>query len=194
MAVNRDRKPIASEQISFSPPEFKRQKLSNGAKIYLIKKTDLPLIRINLLINSGSTFDPKSKYGISNLTSMCIDEGAGEYDALQLADEFEYLGARFGVHSDADLTIFSLQVLTENFDGALDLFSSVILSPHFNENDFLREKRKAQTRIEQFKDEPEYIANAAFEFFLFGNENPYAFPVIGIESSLNDINTPIWPT
>jgi zinc protease len=188
MAINRDRKPIASEQISFSPPKFKRQKLNNGAEIYLIKKTDLPLIRINLLINSGSTFDPKEKYGISNLTSMCIDEGAGEYDALQLADEFEFLGARFGVHSDADLTLLSMQVLTENFDEALNLFSSVILSPHFKENDFLREKRKAQTRIEQFKDEPDYIANTAFEFFLFGNENPYAFPVIGIESSLNDIN------
>lgn len=187
MKVRRDKRPETRKEIKFSLPKYRKHSLKNGAEIYLVKKTDLPIVRINFIINSGSKFDPKSKYGVSNLTSMCIDEGAGEFDALQLSDEFEYLGAHFSVHSDSDITILSLQTLSENFKIALNLLSSVILSPHFKESDFLREKRKVQTRIEQLKDEPDYIASSAFEFFLFGKQNPYAFPVIGINDALNQI-------
>jgi zinc protease len=187
MEVRRDKRPETGKEIKFSLPEYGKHSLKNGAEIYLVKKTDLPIVRINFIINSGSKFDPKSKYGLSNLTAMCIDEGAGELDALQLSDEFDYLGVHFSVHSDSDITILSLQTLSENFNIALNLLSSVILSPHLKENDFLREKRKVQTRIEQLKDEPDYIANSAFEFFLFGKHNPYAFPVIGINDSLSQI-------
>jgi zinc protease len=187
MEVKRDKRPETGSAIKFSLPRHIKHSLKNGVEIYLVKKTDLPIARINLIINSGSKFDPKSKYGLSNLTAMCIDEGAGELDALQLSDEFDYLGAHFSVHSDSDITILSLQTLSENFNTALNLLSSVILSPHFKESDFLREKRKVQTRIEQLKDEPDYIANSAFELFLFGKQNPYAYPVIGIRDALNGI-------
>ncbi len=187
MEVRRDKRPETGKEIKFLLPKHKKHLLKNGTEIYLVKKHNLPIIRINFIIHSGSKFDPKSKFGVSNLTAMCIDEGAGKFDALQLSDEFEYLGARFSVHSDSDITILSLQTLSENFNIALSLLSSVILSPHFKENDFLRERRKVQTRIEQLKDEPDYIANSAFEYFLFGRKNPYAFPVIGIKNSLNQI-------
>ena len=187
MDVRRDERPETGKEIKFLLPKYKKHLLENGAEIYLVRKTDLPIIRINFIINSGSKFDPKSKYGVSNLTAMCIDEGAGEFDALQLSDEFEYLGASFSIHSDSDITIISLQTLSENFNTALKLLSLVIMSPRFKENDFLRERRKVQTRIEQLKDEPDYIANSAFEYFLFGRKNPQAFPVIGIKDSLDQI-------
>ncbi len=118
---------------------------------------------------------------------MCIDEGAGKYDALQLADEFEMLGAHFSVSSDQDVSILSLQVLRENFISALKLFGSVITEPHFNENDFNREKRKVLARLEQVKAEPDYIADISFQHILFGNKSPYAFPVFGIEPTVQEI-------
>ncbi len=89
--------------------------LENGLKIFFSEKKDLPIVRINFLVNNGSRFDPYDKKGLCNLLTMCIDEGAGEYNALQLADEFELLGAQFSVSCDTDVSIVSLQVLSENF-------------------------------------------------------------------------------
>lgn len=187
MQTDRRIRPVTSGEINFTLPPVHTYKLNNGLKIYSSEKSDLPLIRINFLVNCGSRFDPKNLKGMSNLMVMCIDEGAGEYDALQLADEFEMLGAQFSVSSNTDVSVLSLQVLHENFVQALKLLGSVITEPHFNENDFNREKRKVLARLEQVRAEPDYIADISFDHILFGGNSPYAFPVLGIEPTIQEI-------
>lgn len=187
MQADKKQRPSSSGKISFILPTVQTFQLSNGLKIYFSKKNELPLIRINFLVNNGSRFDHENLKGLSNLLAMCIDEGAGKYDALQLADEFEMLGAQFSISSDPDVTFISLQVLRENFMPALKLLSSVITEPHLSENDFSREKRKVLTRLEQVKVEPDYVAEISFEYFLFGSDSPYAFPVMGIEPTVQNI-------
>lgn len=187
MQADKKQRPSSSGKISFILPTVQTFQLSNGLKIYFSKKNELPLIRINFLVNNGSRFDHENLKGLSNLLAMCIDEGAGKYDALQLADEFEMLGAQFSISSDPDVTFISLQVLRENFMPALKLLSSVITEPHLSENDFSREKRKVLTRLEQVKVEPDYVAEISFEYFLFWSDSPYAFPVMGIEPTVQNI-------
>jgi len=80
-----------------------------------------------------------------------------------------------------------LQVLSENFVPALRLLASVITEPHLKEVDFSREKRKVLARLEQAKAEPDYVAEISFEHFLFGKDFPYAFPSLGIESTVQNI-------
>ena len=187
MVIDRQQRPATSGNIYFTLPAVQTYGLENDLKIYFSEKNELPLIRINFLVNSGSRFDPDKLKGLSNLLAMCIDEGAGKYDALQLADEFEMLGAQFSVSSDPDVTIISLQVLSENFVPALKLLASVITEPHLKEIDFNREKRKVLARLEQAKAEPDYVAEVSFEHILFGKDSPYAFPSLGIESSVQNI-------
>lgn len=187
MVIDRKQRPATSGDIDFTLPSVQTYELNNGLKIYFSEKNDLPLIRINFLVNSGSRFDPANLKGLSNLLAMCIDEGAGKYDALQLADEFEMLGAQFSISSDPDVSIISLQVLSENFVPALRLLASVITEPHLKEVDFSREKRKVLARLEQAKAEPDYVAEVSFEHLLFGKDFPYAFPSLGIESTVQNI-------
>jgi len=187
MVIDRQQRPATSGNIYFTLPAVQTYGLENDLKIYFSEKNELPLIRINFLVNSGSRFDPDKLKGLSNLLAMCIDEGAGKYNALQLADEFEMLGAQFSVSSDPDVTIISLQVLSENFVPALKLLASVITEPHLKEIDFNREKRKVLARLEQAKAEPDYVAEVSFEHILFGKDSPYAFPSLGIESSVQNI-------
>lgn len=187
MVIDRKQRPATSGDIDFTLPSIQTYELNNGLKIYFSEKNELPLIRINFLVNSGSRLDPDNLKGLTNLLAMCIDEGAGKYDALQLADEFEMLGAQFSVSSDPDLSVLSLQVLRENYIPAIKLLASVITEPHLNENDFNREKRKVLARLEQVKVEPDYVADITFEYFLFGSDSPYAFPVLGIEPTVQNI-------
>lgn len=187
MQINRTQRPISSAQINFVVPKIQFYKLKNGLKLFFSKKDDLPIIRINFLVNSGSKFDPENSKGLNNLLAMCIDEGAGEFNALQLADKFEMLGAQFSVSSDPDIIIISLQVLKENFSETLKLFASIITRPHLSEDDFNREKRKVITRLEQVKVEPDYLADSSFDYFLLGSESPYAFPILGLDRTVQNI-------
>ena len=186
--IKRSIKPSPSNEINFSLPEIEKFKLDNELEVFFINKSKLPIIQMNLIINAGSVFDENEKKGLSNLFSMTVDEGAGKYNSLELSDEFETLGSHFNVSSSEDHVYFSLQTLTENFERSLELLSLVITSPHLDEKDFLREQRKIITRLLQQQDEPDEIADLVFEYCVFGKTNPYAFPITGYESSVQNIS------
>ncbi|MBK9097762.1 MAG: insulinase family protein [bacterium] len=188
MQIDRTKRPISSGNIDFKLPKIHTQRLDNGLDIYSVEKNELPIIRLNLIVNSGSRYDPLHLQGLNNLLAMCVDEGAGELNSLQLADEFEMLGAQFSVSTDADVILMSLQVLTENFNRALKLFADVLTKPQLNEADFRREQNKVLVKLKQLNAEPDYLADTAFEYFLFSNSSPYAFPTLGIDKTLNKIN------
>lgn len=187
MLKNRDIKPLPSEEYRFVVPEIQKFSLDNGLKVYLVERHHLPVIRINLMSGCGSILDPSGKKGLSNLFSMSIDEGAGNYDALQLSNEFDLLGSDFDVQCTNDTVYFLSRTLKENLERTTDLFSTVVNRPHFNEKNFLKEKSKILTRIRQIKDNPDEIASNAFEYLIFSGKHPYAFPVSGIEKDINSI-------
>lgn len=188
MILDRKQKPVPASSIDFVPPEIEEFKLSNGLRVFYIFKDKLPLIRMNLLIDAGSKFDPEDKQGLAYLTSLVIDEGAGELNALELSDEFDLLGSSFSISTDNDSITFSLQCLSENFDRSFELFTKVLLQPAFNSADFEREKKKLLTRIIQSKDEPDFIAEQIFDKILFGKSNVYSNPVLGYEETVTNIS------
>ena len=186
--VNRELKPLLKEEIEFALPEIQSIILHNNLKVFFVQKNELPILQLNLVVNAGSKFDPIDKKGLANLTAMAIDEGAGKYNALELSDEFDTLGTHFNVGASQDNIFLSLQTLKENFERSLELFSSVLLTPHFNEKDFDREKRKVLIKLLQLKDEPEQIADAAYEYLIFGKDNPYSSITFGSELCVGNIS------
>ena len=121
MKYDRSIKPSPSSEISFRMPSQSKFSLNNELDIYFVKKNDLPIVRLNVIINAGSKFDPINKKGTSNLLTMCIDEGAGKYNALELSEQFDLLGAQFSLNCNNDTIQITLQTLKENFRAALDL-------------------------------------------------------------------------
>jgi len=187
--LNRKIKPEPFGKIKFSLPEIKEFTHKNGLKILFVKKDSLPLVQFLLLCNAGSIFDPEGKKGLSNLTAMMLDEGAGEYDALQLSEEINMLGSQLNVRSSEDNFIISLQTLEENAGRSFELLSKIILEPHFDDEDFQRQKRKVLTALIQRKDNPDDVAEYIFENNLFGKENPYSNLNLGNEKDINSITT-----
>jgi len=187
MKLDRSIIPLPSATGSFIVPEYGKFKLENGLQIYHVKKTELPIVIVNVVINSGSKFDPLNKKGTFNLLSMCIDEGAGEFNSLELSEQFDLLGASFSIYCNSDNIQITLQTLKENFNKAMELLTKVLIEPHLKMEDFEREKRKILTRLQQLKDDPEYLANISFESILLGNKNPYSYPVLGSEKNIEQI-------
>ncbi len=185
--VIRNKKPHRLRKIKFNLPEVRQFKLDNNLQVYFIQKSTLPLLSLSLVTEAGSKYDPACKKGLTNLLAMTIDEGAGDYDSLQLSDQFEILGASFSISCDQDSLYFSLQILKDEFERGLDLFSTILTDSHLYETDLNREKRKIKTRILQTSDEADEIANEVFEFKLFEN-NPYAFPTMGYIDDIDSIS------
>jgi len=178
MFNDRSKCPEPKEEINFELPNIEELKYKNKLPIYFIPKNNLPIVQIGLIINAGSKFDNKDKSGTAKLTSMVIDEGAGKYNALELDNEFESLGTVFDISTDKDSTIISMLSLSENFEKSFELLSLILKDPHFNEPDFNREKEKLITQLLQLKDEPNYLAQSAFDKIVFQN-TPYSNSIHG---------------
>ncbi len=184
---DRSKKPPEQKEISFNLPSLSKFTLSNGIDVYLVNKTDLPIVRINFLLYSGSRIDPEKLNGLANLTAMCIDEGAGGLSAIELADELEMLGTHISTNTDDDVTQLSMQALIGNFKPALKLFSKVVTSPNLSETEFEKQKRKLVTTLLQLKDDPDYIADTSFQHIIFGKSHPYGKPTLGVKESVDKI-------
>ena len=184
MKIERKNKPYDRGKIEFHLPKTKKLKAKNGLQIYFVRKTELPIIQIGLFASAGSKFDPADKKGTSYLTSMMIDEGAGNLTALQLDEEFEQMGTILKISADHDSMALNMLSLSENFERSLELFSKVLLDPSFSGTDFSREQKKLIDKITQLSDEPSYLASAVFEKLMFEN-NPYAFPTVGYRKHID---------
>lgn len=187
MSFNRNVKPESKPTLNFSLPLIEEFILSNGLKVLHIHKNKLPLVRLNLIFDAGSKYDPADKNGLAYLTSLAIDEGVEGLNALELSDEFDVLGSNFSIMTDNDTIQLNLQCLSEHLDKSIELFSKVVISPAFAEEEFLREKKKLLTRIIQSKDEPDYLADQIFDNIIFSSSNPYSFPVMGYEETVKSI-------
>lgn len=185
--INRKTPPAPKENISFTIPKIKLLRSLKGTDVYFVGKDKLPIVQLIVMFSGGSKFDPSNKTGLAYLTSMMIDEGAGKYDSLQLNNEFEKLGSMINISADHDFFSFSLLSLKENFSRSFELLSQIINEPWFDEKDFSREKKKMLDRILQLKDEPSFIASAAFEKQIFGS-GFYALPEIGFDNTVSNIS------
>ena len=188
MKLDRSKKPSASVELNFILPEVENFKLNNALDVIFVKRSHLPILRLNLVVNGGTKTDPIHKKGLANLFTLMIDEGAGEYNGLELMDEFDMLGTNFDLSCNNDGVYVGLRTLSENADRSIELFSKVVTKPHFDDISFAREKRKVLTRMIQLKDDPEEIASSVFEYIVLGKEDPYSYPIIGYEDDINNIS------
>jgi zinc protease len=187
--LERSQKPGAKGEIQFSLPEIQEFRLNNSLKVLFVKKDELPIIRFNLITDAGGKYDTANKKGLANLFSRVLDEGAGNFNAIELSDEFDSLGTNFNINCFNDNLHITLQTLAENLDKSLELFATVLTSPHLDNKSFGREKRKVITALQQLKDSPDEIADIAFDHIVFGKNNPYAYPVVGYPNGLENIST-----
>jgi zinc protease len=187
MLKYRTSKPLPADEYKFTIPEIQNFRTKSGLNVHLVERHNLPIIRMNMMAGCGSKIDPFGKKGIANLFAMTIDEGAGDYNALQLSNEFDTMGTDFDIHCTNDNIYFLSRFLKENLEKSFDLFSTVLLKSHFDEEAFKKEKRKVLTRMLQTRDDPDEIASNAFEYLIFNGNHPYAFPIIGKEEDIKKI-------
>jgi len=185
MKIERSSSPKSEGIIEFHLPKFNSFVLDNGIEVLFVKKENLPVVQLNVLVNGGSKFDPVNKSGLAHLTSLLVDEGAGDYDSLQLDDEIESLGSIFGVSTDNDSIHLNMLTLKENLERSIELLSLIYQTPKFAEEDFIREQKKLSAKIIQNQDDPSFIATSNFDSILF-HETYYKNSIIG---NIKDVNS-----
>ncbi len=153
---------------------------SQGSRVYFVQTPSLPMVDLRVTFDAGSARDG-AQFGLSALTSALLDTGAGSWNADEIANRFEAVGAAFSSGVSEDMAWLSLRTLTEKvlFDDAVSTFHTILTQPTFNPDDFQREKNRTLAGLKHREESPGALASLAFQKALY-HDHPYAHPEEGM--------------
>ncbi len=172
---------------SMKLPPIQRFTLSNGLQISLMEKHDVPLLQVELVVWGGAVNDPENKSGLSSMTASMLEEGAGDRNALELADAIDFLGADISPFAGNHTAGIIMHTPLSKLDSALSLFADIALHPKFPSDELERNRKERLTELMQWHDDPGAIASVIFVRTLYGTHHPYGIPGMGNEQSLRAI-------
>ena len=160
-------------------PKLQRATLSNGLKVILAERHEVPLVNFTLASDAGFASDASTTPGTANLAMQVLTDGTRTRNALQISDELELLGATLRGYSNLDLSFVSLSALTSELEPSLDLFADVVLHPSYPEAEVKREQKLVLAGIEREQNTPTTLAVRVLPGLLYGAGHPYGNPLTG---------------
>jgi zinc protease len=177
--VKRDELPAIGEPSELRLPAIVQDTLSNGLRILLAERHEIPVVSFWLDVDSGFAADQFSSPGTGRLTSALLTGGTQRRTALEISDELQSLGAQLTAGCNLDLLTVYLSCLRPTLDSALDIFADVVLHPTFPQVDFERQKQLQLAAIANEKVTPLQMALRALPPILFGAGHAYGQPLTG---------------
>lgn len=177
--VDRSRPPEPARPRDLHLPRFEEDVLSNGIRVLMAERHDIPVVNVWLELNAGYAADQSAGLGAARLTSSLLTSGTPSRNALEISSEIQLLGAQLGNGCNLDACTSYLSALTGVLDQALELFADILLNPVFPEADFERQRTLQLSGIANERATPLQMALRALPPLLFGPSHPYGVPLTG---------------
>lgn len=168
MTVDRATAPPPGPPRAYHFPRVTRRTLANGLRLLVAENHNAPLVSVRTLVRSGADHDTPELAGLASLTAELLDEGAGDRDAVRLAEDLGFLGGSLGSGADWDASYVSIDVLSRNFEAAFTILADVDRRPMLPPASLDRVRSERLMGLLQQRDEPAVIAAKRFSSLIYG--------------------------
>ena len=103
--------PYPTEKVSFKFPSLQTATLSNGARVVLAERKNVPLVEMNFQFNFGYAQENIDQLGYTNFMMDMLNEGTKKYTSLEFDEILDSMGSNIGFGSDLDTSFVSLSSL-----------------------------------------------------------------------------------
>ncbi len=181
--------PTPGPEPAFRTPEATTFQLGNGIRVIMVTNHRLPLASVQIVLSAaGGVRDPAELKGLAALTADMLDEGAGRWSAIALANETERLGATLDAGAGVEAAYVTMDTLTSTLEPSLALLAQVVASPHLDAADFERVKGDHLSMLRRRRDRPGSVASLIFDRVIFGS-HAYGMPNSGTEATVAKITS-----
>jgi zinc protease len=177
--LDRSKLPDVGQPPAAKLPKFEKETLSNGLKIILAERHEIPVVNFWLEVDAGYAADQFARPGTARLAGTLLTNGTKKRTALEISDETQLLGAVLTAGSNLDFSSVHLSALKANLDASLDLFADVVQNPAFPQADFKRQQALQLASIETEKATPVQMALRVMPPVLYGHDHAYGVPLTG---------------
>jgi predicted Zn-dependent peptidase len=163
-------------------PDYFETTLSNGLKLLVYERNDLPIVTVNLVTRGGSFWDG-DEAGLASMTGELLTKGTPSRSASDIVEEIEFLGGSIVSGAGWDSNTAGISILSRYVERAFDVLADVVQNPSFPEEELDRLREQRIAFIMQKKADPSSLAMSQFQRSVF-NGHPYAKPAEGTEESV----------
>lgn len=162
--------------------------LSNGRPLYLFHSTSVDILKLDLIFNAGSAYQPKPL--CAGIARDMMLEASLSHHASEVAELFDRLGVVIDRDMSATSIKLSVYVLKKYIQQVYPLLRELMCQPHLGTKEFhvLQAKRRQALLANQHK--TSIVARNIFYEALYGNQHPegrYAKPGDEKNITLEDI-------
>ncbi|MBF0606083.1 MAG: insulinase family protein [Magnetococcales bacterium] len=166
--------------------DVRREVLMNGLTLLHMERTNLPIVKINLLVRASKLDESPDKAGLANLTAEMLLEGTKSKSSKEIQEEIEFMGASLEASVNTDFTVISLSVLKKDLDKGFEILADCLLNPLFSDGELRAKKEIVKGAIKQSEESPAFVASRAFLKDVYG-QFPYGRPTEGDIQSVDSI-------
>lgn len=188
--LDRTRRPEPGPTPRIALPRYERFQLENGLRVLAVRHDDVPEVSARIVFPAGAVEDDPGLAGTALLTARALTEGTKQRSAKQVAEELDYLGARFSVDVSHDATLLRLHFLSRVADEALVLLAEIVAGPRFEPKEVERLREERLDEIASGLDEPRVVANLRWAEAAFG-DHPYGVRAGGVEETVRAIDAAV---
>jgi predicted Zn-dependent peptidase len=160
-------------------PALERFTLSNGVPVVLARRPEIPVVQVQAMFDAGFASDAGGKLGAAAFAMGMLDEGAGDYAALEFAARAEDLGASVGAGAALDSSSAFVSALSDQLDPSLALFATMLREPRLDAAEIERVRKQWLAQIAREKTQPNSIAQRLLPPLMYGTQHPYGIPFTG---------------
>ncbi len=153
--------------------DVKRLELENGMIVYLKEDHSLPLFNLQVLVNTGSIYEPAQKAGLAQLTGIVLRTGGTKsLSPDEINEKLEYMAGNLETSIGTESGRAGLSCLSKDTDEGLKILADILRNPTFNKDKLQLAKDQLKEQIRRRNDTPASIINREFYKTIYG-EHPY---------------------
>lgn len=144
--------PPALESPVVRPGALTRAELPNGLHVIILEDHRLPRIVLSLDVRRGAASVDPAEAGLASFTSELMKRGAGDRDALELAEATDEIGAVLSVGAGWDEMGAAVSGLARDTAVLFEILGDVVLRPTFAAAEANRARAQRLAALERARD------------------------------------------
>lgn len=145
----------------------------NHTDIHIVEGKGRRVSRIEIVFPAGKTSEQKKMTAF--FTGLLLKEGTSSKSSSRIAGMLDYLGATINAVPGPDTCTVSAFFLSSTYKEVIDILSSIILDPAFDNNELDIQKTIQAQTLSVNQEKVEYLASKKFLEILFGKDHPYGY-------------------
>src|SRR5580765_1392008 len=164
--------------------KYTLSELDSGERVISENVPSVRSVALGFWIGAGSRDERPDRAGVSHFIEHLLFKGSRSYDAQQIAETFDAMGAELNAATSREHTVVYSRVPDRHVETALEVMTDMVFAPVFAEVD--QEREVVLEEIAMYEDAPQDLVHDLFSQAVF-HEHPLGRPVIGRAEVISSI-------